>query len=376
MQLNTLGWSPRQGWSVPLPELEGREPLLLVFGGRADAVRPGLDELAARYRNATLCGCSSAGEIIGGQINDDSLSVAALQFAHSRHRAVWGKVSSPADSEALGRDLGAQLRTPDLRGVLVLSDGTHVNGSALVNGLREAVPPGVLITGGLAGDGPRFGQTWVLQNGVPSAPIVCAIGLYGERLALSYGSGGGWDVFGPERAITKSVDNVLYELDGKPALELYKTYLGERASELPASALLFPLSIRPEGAEHCVVRTVLSVDEAARTMTFAGDVPQGYRAQLMRANLERLIEGAEDAAVELQGNRQVGSSTLAIAISCVGRRLVLGERAEEEVEASLAELPPGTQQVGFYSYGEISPSGVAGCDLHNQTMTLTTISEL
>jgi hypothetical protein len=259
---------------------------------------------------------------------------------------------------------------------LVLSDGMHVNGSALVNGLRASVAPDVVITGGLAGDGARFEKTWVLQAGAPSSPVVCAVGLYGDRLALGCSSGGGWDVFGPERAITKSRDNVLYELDGKPALELYKTYLGERAAELPASALLFPLSIRPGGADHSVVRTILSVDEVANTMTFAGDVPQGYRAQLMRANFERLIAGSEGAASALRDSSRFGAKTLAIAISCVGRRLVLGERAEEEVEASLAELPPGTQQVGFYSYGEISPSGVKGCDLHNQTMTLTTISEL
>ncbi len=182
-------------------------------------------------------------------------------------------------------------------------------------------------------------------------------------------------MFGPERAVTKSLGNVLYELDGKPALELYKKYLGERAAELPASALLFPLAIRPEKSEHRVVRTVLSVDEQTNSMTFAGDVPEGYRAQLMRANLDRLIQGAEEAAAAAHHMMEAGSSTLAIAISCVGRRLVLGERAEEELEASLAGLPRGTQQVGFYSYGEISPSGVDGCDLHNQTMTLTTISE-
>lgn len=376
MELNTFSWTTRQGWSKPLPDLGSSTPLLLAFGGREEAVRSALGELASKYPRATLCGCSSAGEIHGGTISDDTLSVAAVQFEHSSHKAVWGTISQASDSETVGKGLGKQLREPGLRGVLVLSDGMHVNGSALVNGLRSTLGPDVLVTGGLAGDGPRFGQTWVLDGAAPASPVVSAIGLYGDRLALGYGSGGGWDVFGPERAITKSVNNVLYELDGKPALELYKSYLGERAAELPASALLFPLSIRPEGSDHRVVRTILSVDEATCSMTFAGDVPQGYRAQLMRANFERLIAGAEGAANSLCGHSRFGQSTLAIAISCVGRRLVLGERAEEEVEASLAELPPGTEQVGFYSYGEISPSGVLGCDLHNQTMTLTTISEL
>lgn len=376
MQLNTFAWSSRQGWSQPLPERASEGTLVLAFGGSADAVRPALGELAAKYPLATLCGCSSAGEILGGTISDDSLSVAALRFSHSKHKAVWRKINSASDSESVGRSLGEEIQGQDLRGILVFSDGMQVNGSALVNGLRSAVAPEVVITGGLAGDGPRFEKTWVLQGHGPASPVVCAVGLYGERLALGCSSGGGWDVFGPERRITRSKDNVLFELDGKPALELYKTYLGDRAAELPASALLFPLSIRPEGSDHSVVRTILSVDEGANTMTFAGDVPEGYRAQLMRANFERLIAGSEEAASVLRGAGRFGAATLAIAISCVGRRLVLGERAEEEVEASLAELPPGTQQIGFYSYGEISPSGVKGCDLHNQTMTLTTISEL
>jgi hypothetical protein len=59
----------------------------------------------------------------------------------------------------------------------------------------------------------------------------------------------------------------------------------------------------------------------------------------------------------------------------VGRRLVLGSRTEEEIEATLEVLPKGTQQIGFYSYGEISPYTAGTCDLHNQTMTLTTLSE-
>jgi hypothetical protein len=374
MELHTFTWGERQGWSSELPELSG-SPLVLAFGGRAQTAQAALSQLAARYPQSSICGCSGAGEIFAGSVSDDLLTVALLQFEHGKHRTVWSPIERASDSEPVGRSLGEQLCHPELRGILVLSDGLNVNGSALVNGLRASVAADVSITGGLAGDGPRFSHTWVIEDAHAVSNRVCAIGLYGKELRLGYGSRGGWDVFGPERAVTKSHGNVLHELDGKPALDLYKRYLGERAAELPASALLFPLAIRPEKSEHRVVRTILSVDEEAQSMTFAGDVPEGYRAQLMRANLDRLIQGAEEAATAARCMTEAGSNTLAIAISCVGRRLVLGERAEEELEASLAGLPSGTQQVGFYSYGEISPSGVEGCDLHNQTMTVTTISE-
>jgi hypothetical protein len=232
------------------------------------------------------------------------------------------------------------------------------------------------VTGGLAGDGDRFKRTWVVKDGHPVGGYVTAVGLYGAAVRLTHGSKGGWDLFGPERLITRSQGNVLYELNHKPALQLYKDYLGELASGLPGTALHFPLAIRQnqENAKR-LVRTILAIDETAGSLTFAGDMPQGAYAQFMRANFDHLIQGASDAATSAAGNGTESSPTLSIAISCVGRRIVLGERTEEEVEAVFDVLPKGTQQIGFYSYGEISPYGSGHCDLHNQTMTLTTISE-
>jgi hypothetical protein len=233
----------------------------------------------------------------------------------------------------------------------------------------------VVVTGGLAGDGSRFQSTWVLADGAPRAGWISAVGFYGDRVHVGHGSKGGWDAFGPERVITRSQANVLFEIDGRPALALYKEYLGERAAGLPGTALLFPLALRASrGETKSLVRTILSIDEAAQSMTFAGDVPEGYLAQLMRANFDRLVAGASEAArLTSEGSRQ--GASLALAISCVGRRLVLGQRAEEEVEAAREALSRGARLLGFYSYGEISPFAMGKCDLHNQTMTLTNIEE-
>jgi hypothetical protein len=206
--------------------------------------------------------------------------------------------------------------------------------------------------------------------------LVGVVGLYGDRLRVGYGSMGGWDTFGPDRMITRSVGNVLYELDGEPALTLYKRYLGEHAAGLPASGLRFPLSLRSGHSENRVVRTILGVDEEKGSLTFAGDVPQGHQARLMKANVDRLIDGATGAAN--RSHEVVGSSSpeLAVLISCVGRRLVLGQRIEEEVESVRRVLGPGATQLGFYSYGEIAPfTPSAQCELHNQTMTITTFAE-
>jgi hypothetical protein len=367
--------------STSLSALDSAQTLLVLFGDsglldRPEAIHRVLDTCPQSH----VIGCSTSGEIYGSEITDETLVVAALHFEGTALGIAQAEVKNPTDSYAAGSSIAEQLRDPSLKAVLVLSDGLSVNGSHLVNGLNEALLGEVIVTGGLAGDGSRFKRTWVIQDRTPRSGYVTAVGLYGDRVCVGHGSQGGWDKFGPERLVTKSSGNVLYELDGRPALQLYKQYLGERATGLPATGLLFPLALRAKKAEEkSLVRTILAVNESQQSMTFAGDIPEGSFAQLMRANFDRLIQGASEAALRTVtgvGGSESQQPTLCIAISCVGRRLVLGERTEEETEAALDILPKGSAQVGFYSYGEISPYGRRECDLHNQTMTLTTISEV
>ena len=378
MKLETFTYKKSSQWSVgTLPALDSNQTVVIVFGAPSfrDTPEP-IQALINAYPNSHIIGCSSSGEIFGTEVNDDSLSVSVVRFEHTRVASVTTACSSAQASFAAGKALADQLHKPDLRGVLVLSDGLQVNGSELVRGINSSLPDSVIVTGGLAGDGDRFGNTWILRNGVPESGYITAVGLYGDQVHIGHGSKGGWDTFGPERRVTRSEANRLYELDGKPALELYKKYLGAQAAGLPASALLFPLALRANTADDkSIVRTILAVDEAKQAMVFAGDIPHGYLAQLMKVNFDRLIDGASQAASLAKNQAQDSGPTLSIAISCIGRRLVLGERTDEELEATLNVLPKGTHQIGFYSYGEISPYASGHCDLHNQTMTLTTISE-
>jgi hypothetical protein len=378
VKVETLSHRIGHGWSVPaFPDLDSDKTLVLVFGGAKEVSGTApLESLASAYPRAHLLGCSTAGEILGQAIFDDSLVVAVCRFDSTPLRSTSQGIEATAESFSVGVRIGQRLAAPDLRGVFVLSDGTTVNGSELCRGLNSVLPAEVLVTGGLAGDGDRFCKTWVLENRKPTSGVVSAIGLYGERVVLGHGSKGGWDVFGLGRTVTRSSGNVLFEIDGSSALDLYKRYLGDLAAGLPANALLFPLRLRRKRADTTgLVRTILSIDEKAGSMTFAGDIPEGSLVQLMRANLDRLIDGAAEAAQSAKNKQEGAKESLAIAISCVGRRLVLAERAEEEVEAVNAILPTTSQLVGFYSYGEISPSSEGRCDLHNQTMTLTTLSE-
>jgi hypothetical protein len=377
VELFAAQWSAASGWSGPLPAVDGPRTLVLVFAGSAARVAPGVADVVAAYPTSVIAGCSTAGEIQGEQVHDDTVTVSIARFKDTTLTSAAAPMGAVDESRACGEEVGRRLRELDgeLRAAFVLSDGLRVNGSEMTDGLAAELGPGVAITGGLAGDGDRFGSTWVLVDGTLREGWVSAVGLSGPHLEVGHGSRGGWDIFGPERRVTRAEGNVLFELDGAPALALYKTYLGDRAEGLPATALLFPLAVRAPGAtDQGVVRTILAIDDEAQTMTFAGDVPEGSLAQLMRANLDRLIDGAHEAAVATVAGTGTTAPTLAIAVSCVGRRLVLGARTEEELEVVLAALGPQTTLSGFYSYGEISP-GSGACALHNQTMTLTTLRE-
>jgi len=378
MQLQSLAYHRQTGWTGPLPDaLDSPDTLVLAFGAPAFEREPAaLRQLAAAFPQSLLLGCSTSGEIAGDQLVDDSLSVAVVRFEHTQLRLVHAAVEPGADAFDAGAGLAARLAGRGLRAVFVLSDGLAVNGSRLAAGLSRHLGPQVVVTGALAGDGSAFTRTWVLDRGEPGERRICALGLYGERLRVGHGCDGGWHDFGPERRITRAAGNVLYELDGKPALDLYMSYLGERAAGLPGSALLFPLAVRPQPGGHALVRTILGIDKASRAMTFAGDLPEGGIARLMRASAEQLIDSAARAAREAAQALQDCDAALAISVSCVGRRLLLGGRAEEEVETVAECLPGSTVHVGMYSYGEIAPPVRGGhSQLHNQTMTVTVLGE-
>lgn len=350
--------------------------LVLGFGSRALLSQfDSFTKIKTHFPNAQLVLCSSAGEIYDREVLDDSISLVALEFSATAIHVSEVNIDDFSSSFEAGKALIQNLPQENLKLAFVLSDGGKVNGSELVKGLNAEKKDSVLITGGLAGDGARFEKTFVGLNKVPEVGKIIAVGLYGDQLVLTHGSLGGWETFGLERTVTKSKENVLYQIDNRNALDLYKNYLGKYADELPGSALLFPLSIKIEESLEPIVRTILSIDEVNQSMTFAGDIPEGSKVRFMKANFDRLVDAASDAASScLKMNEK--TPKLAILISCVGRKLILGNRIDEEIEAVSEIFGNGTMLTGFYSYGEISPlNPLAKCELHNQTMTITCINE-
>ena len=374
MKVETRKWA-KNLWNVPanLPDAQ----LVIYFAGQG-VLNSGERylEIKAAYPSAHILGCSTGGEIFGDEVMDNSIVLSAISFANTTIKTANIAITNSEQSFGAGQKIAEQLVAPDLTNVFIVSDGTNVNGSELVRGIYDILDKKVVVTGGLAGDGADFKTTFVGVDSAPATNMIAAVGFYGTSLKIGYGSVGGWDAFGPKRTITKARGNVLYELDGSPALDLYKKYLGDDAENLPSSALLFPLSIHPADDEkHNIVRTVVGVDEAEKTMTFAGDIPEGYVAQLMRGDFDNLMEGAAQAA-HLADFTKDGKNSLAILVSCIGRKLLLGQRISDETEAVADIFERLVPTIGFYSYGEICHQQFTGeCSLHNQTMTVTLFYE-
>ena len=352
--------------------------LVLAFGSKERIAEPlAYQILQTAWPSANIILCSTAGEIIGTEVHDDSIVVCAMSFDKTNMVATEIDLCNVEDSRAAGVALAHTLYRPDLSYVLLLSDGEKVNGSALIEGINEVYKGKIPVTGGLAGDGSKFKSTLVGLNRVPESGKIAGVGFYGPHIKIGHGSLGGWDVFGIERTITKSQGNVLYEIDDTNALAIYKDYLGKYAHELPGSALLFPLSITLQDNDQPVVRTILSIDDERQCLTFAGDVPVGAKARLMKSNFDRLIDAASQAAEATFTANLNTPPQLALLISCVGRKIILKHRVEEEVEAVSEVFGDQTPLIGFYSYGELSPFNPGSkCQLHNQTMTITTFLEI
>lgn len=361
---------------VPLKDIQPN--LVLLFAAPQYFTDPQLTAtLANVFPDARRVGVSTAGEIHADGVSDNSLVVTAIRFDKILFKIAETDITGMEDSSAAGARLAEQLVGPDLKAVVLLSQGVNVNGSDVIAGATRILGKGIPLTGGLAGDNGAFTQTWTLLDEKVSDRKMLALGFYGDAVKFAHGSFGGWQSFGPARQATRAVGNVLYSLDGQPALDIYKNYLGDYAKDLPASGLLFPFALLAgDQQESGLIRTLLGINEAEGSLILAGDVPQDSYVRLMHASTEALVDGAEAAAKAAQAMGSTSDTALGLLVSCIGRKLVMGDRIDEEVEAVGAVFGQGCVLTGFYSNGEISPYlDTTECKLHNQTMTITYIAE-
>jgi len=351
--------------------------LVLCFGDKtAIAETNPYQLLHSMFPNAAITICSAAGAIVNTSVEDRGFTVTAIQFEKTTVQSHVVNIADYKCSYEAGFNLMKKIDAADTKFIFLLSDGQKVNGSELIRGINEANITQIPVSGGLAADGYNFVSTLTGINAAPGEGNIIAIALCGSQLLVKYGTEAGWENFGPEREVTNAVANRLFEIDGRNALDLYKKYLGKEADALPGSALFFPLSLKLSEEAEPLVRTILSIDNSNQSMVFAGDVPKGSKVRFMRANLDRLTNAATNAAIQTL-NKNPDTPSLAILVSCVGRKLVLNERIDEELTAVDEIFKGQTILTGFYSYGEIAPCHTKdSSQLHNQTMSITSFYEI
>ncbi|WAC01340.1 FIST C-terminal domain-containing protein [Lacinutrix neustonica] len=366
-----------QDWEYLSPKIVLKNPLVLILGNRYMLEDASIyNQVRHLFQDGHLVFGSTSGDITAYTVDDESITITAIEFEKSTFQIKTSNVlHADLDSYKTGKDLISEFSTNNLKHIFVIAEGSFINGSELTKGMNAATQKNILITGGLCGDAARFEKTVASYNKNPKPGEIVAIGFYGNTFEASFSIHGGWTPFGRERVVTKSKSNVLYELDGKPALDLYKKYLGDKSKDLPGAALLYPLNVKTEDEQQSFVRTILNINEKDNTMILAGDIPKNSKVQLMMTNVDNIANASERAArqaLELRKNKP----QLALLVSCIGRKLVLDQRVEEEIEEVVDVVGKDTTICGFYSYGEIAPfHGETNCQLHNQTMTITLISE-
>lgn len=365
---------------VHLPE---QPQIVWVFGAISYDQRALIRGVKSVLPETIIIGCTTDGEISNQGLTVDSVVLLGLisdqlEFTTAIVRDL-GKNSFEA-----GKKLAEQFNGEPTEYIQIFSDGLTGNGSEIIKGIQSVLGINVKIAGGTAGDGSLFQKTYQYFNDEILTDALIGVAFVGE---FKFGTGvqSGWTTIGMAKQVTKAEKNVLYELDGKPALEVYEKFLGQNASLLPAVGVEYPLGLLgPSGDvdedDYYLCRATMGVDRVKGTVTFAGDIPEGAFVKMTMGSESDILQAVQKAASQALERLKNGNASVKPAAvffySCMARKIVLGSRTNEEISAIKKIVGDDVPIIGFYSYGEYAPAGKEmNSHLHNETATLTLISE-
>lgn len=379
MQVEQRKWSKSTDWEVLSDhKLSNKANLVFVFGS-TELVQDvnKFDEIRAMYPNAEIVVSSGSGEIMADETSTDTLCVTAIYFEQTKIKTLEIKLDDVKDSFDVGAHISAHIDKDDLSNLMIFSNGDQINGSHLLTGLQFNLSETVPITGGLAGSYDPFSATYTGLNGIGVKGSVIGVGFYGNKLKIGHSSRAGWTPFGPERFITRSTNNVLFELNDEPVFDFYKKYLEGLFDDMQEAIRIYPLGIKTENGQDRLLRAFLNYDPKTGGALFAGDMPEGAKVRMMKSNVNSLIDAAGDAANSSTTPFDFEEPDLALCVSCVGRQFVLQDWIGEEIQSVNEIFKSKVPIAGFYSYGEIAPQAPRKKSaLHNHTMTITTFKEI
>lgn len=353
--------------------LEGKRPQAgLLFAGIDFEHQQLLDAIDDAWPGIELIGCTTDGELSSSLgFRDDSISILlfasdTIDFASGLGRGL-SVDTEVACQQAVEQARAKTEREPRL--CITTPEGLTVSGQMTVEALRNALGQDVDLFGGLAADHRKYESTRQFcgrQVVSDSVPILLLSG----PLFYSFGVASGWKAIGDPGMITRSQGNVVYEIDGAPAVEFYRRFLGK---EFKLSTDI-PLIILNDAEEPEYLRSSSGcVDEETGAITYQSDVPEGIRAQLSITDRAAILEGCEESIRKaLQGFPGNKKPEAAVIVSCSARKLLLGTKISEEFRILRENVGPNLPVCGFYSFGEIGPqkSDSTKPIMHDQTFTM------
>lgn len=348
--------------------------LILCFSSIDEhSLKPFLSQLKQQFPIANIVGCSSGGDIQDTNITYSALALTFVQFENTKLDV---KLTNLKHSTNQTIQFKHPLDENLLKHILVFTD-LQSNDFNFISRLQQELPKHIRVSGGVAAahELTKNNNTYIIYQNKTYKDAAVYIGFYGSQLSINCGSHAGWDSYDIERIATKVSGNILYELNGEKALKIYKSCLSKLNKKIEDSPFWHPVSIRIFEEERPIIRTVIGFNEEDDSIMFAGDIPLNCSVKLMKANLDRIITGAKKSAQDCLIGQQ-SKPQLAILVSCIGRQVVLNKLINEELEIVKETLGDNCALSGYYSYGEFAPISKSSRGvLHNQTMTITTITE-
>lgn len=365
--------------SINLP---GDPDMLWVFGASSYDQQKLLEGIHSVWSDIPLIGCTTDGEISSSGLSEESVVILALATDTVKfHIAHAPSISQ--DSYLAGTRIGKAFKNLNCRYIQIFSDGLTGNATKIVAGIQAILGKEIKIAGGTSGDKGLFIHSSQYFNDQVLTDSIVAVAFAGD-LVFGTGYGCGWFPVGTPKQVTRSEGNALYELDGQPALQVYEKFLGKYASQLPAVGVEYPLGILGLDEENeedgFLCRATMGVNRRENSIIFAGDVPQGAHIKMTMGNEKDLIDAArkaaQDALTDMKGDSGKVQPKILFVFSCMARKIVLGSKTGEEISEIRKIVGYEVPVIGFYTYGEYSPSGKSKqtC-FHNETVTLTVIGQ-
>ena len=341
--------------------------LVQVFTGICDIpyIQTLQETLVRLLPNACIIGTTTSGEIIEGKAKMHTTVLAFSLFEHTKIRTYASKIYK--SSEETANALISQFCTVEEKPRVAISfvDGLHINGEAFIDTLGK-YHESLIIAGGLSGDNANFQQTVVFTEKeiLPSGAVVAL--LYNEHLQVATKASFGWESVGKSMMVTRAEGNIIYEIDGECAVDIYGKYLGEDiARNLPQIGVEFPLIVKKHGME--IPRAPLSKSSDG-SLVFAGSIHTGDKVTFGYGNLQAILQYGQS----VYEDHQVQKSESIFVYSCMARLQLLGENVNDE----LLPLQSICNVTGFFTYGEFYVESVNHkCELLNETMTILALSE-